>query len=391
MPLQDPPVERRLGPPPTKLGAAIDELELRKPRGNDGEKVHTGIGSLQLVLLVALWWSGSCVVTYLMKRTVGSARPQPEPAFFPYPLGLTAATNLTTALICLVVTRVGGEAVPNLASNDRAKLAVLGAFQGVELALNNLALKQLPVSSRAMITSASVLITMTTARCWGVERLTKLRAISATLLACGGLLQALDAHSHSGAHAVQASIAPTEVPVAGALLHVGAMAVASQRAAGTQLLMQWSPPNSGIARLSKVQFAYLTLPYAALVLIAAAGCHEDVRLELSLAAEQRQELLPIVFAIAAGITMLTYAELALIHLTSAVALHVLATLHQIPVLIMGLVLFHERVGSRSVMGFGSCLVGGVLYAVARWNDAPAAAAAVPLAQGKRNIVMRSPA
>lgn len=47
---------------------------------------------------------------------------------------------------------------------------------------------------------------------------------------------------------------------------------------------------------------------------------------------------------ACGITILTVAELRLVHISSAVALQVLGTLHQIPLVITGVVFFQDSVG-----------------------------------------------
>ena len=46
---------------------------------------------------------------------------------------------------------------------------------------------------------------------------------------------------------------------------------------------------------------------------------------------------------ACGITILTVAELRLVHISSAVALQVLGTLHQIPLIITGVMFFQDTV------------------------------------------------
>jgi len=74
--------------------------------------------------------------------------------------------------------------------------------------------------------------------------------------------------------------------------------------------------------------------------------------------------------LAFGIVALTVAELEIVRATSAVAILVLGSLHQIPITIAGVFFFHETVRLLSALGFGFCLLGGLCYVKARYAEAP---------------------
>eukprot|EP00439_Symbiodinium_sp_Y106_P046894 s1377_g6.t1 len=75
-----------------------------------------------------------------------------------------------------------------------------------------------------------------------------------------------------------------------------------------------------------------------------------------------------VVSIACGLTGMLYAELKLVSLLSAVAFNVLSTLHQIPIVLAGVILQHNTVSISSWAGFACCLIGALVYAIARYSD-----------------------
>merc|ERR1712048_1120373 len=79
-------------------------------------------------------------------------------------------------------------------------------------------------------------------------------------------------------------------------------------------------------------------------------------------------LLVSVPAVGAMITTLTVSELSLVHRTSAVALQVLATLHQIPIVAISAAVFHDDVNPLSISGFACCIMAAFVYVAARRAD-----------------------
>merc|ERR1711920_604918 len=77
------------------------------------------------------------------------------------------------------------------------------------------------------------------------------------------------------------------------------------------------------------------------------------------------ELLIHVFIIAAALTLMVYSEIQLVQLLSAVAFNVLAAIHQIPLVLVGVLLQHDHVSQTAACGFSLCLLGAVVYARAR--------------------------
>ncbi|CAE7940724.1 unnamed protein product, partial [Symbiodinium sp. KB8] len=76
-----------------------------------------------------------------------------------------------------------------------------------------------------------------------------------------------------------------------------------------------------------------------------------------------------------------YAELKLVSLLSAVAFNVLSTLHQIPIVLAGVILQHNTVSISSWAGFACCLIGALVYAIARYSDVHGFPCGVQLGRG----------
>eukprot|EP00747_Dinoflagellata_sp_TGD_P143253 gnl/TRDRNA2_/TRDRNA2_176363_c0_seq2.p1 gnl/TRDRNA2_/TRDRNA2_176363_c0~~gnl/TRDRNA2_/TRDRNA2_176363_c0_seq2.p1 ORF type:complete len:366 (+),score=71.50 gnl/TRDRNA2_/TRDRNA2_176363_c0_seq2:102-1100(+) len=251
---------------------------------------------------------------------------------------------------------------------ETAQLFVVGIIQGIEIGCNNKSLEFLPVSVRTMINSTSVLFMMVTARCWSLERLGCLRLCAAALVITGGILEGsgeLKTVSDDGRAAV--------------LLQVASMAVGAQRWALLQAVMQHSPRGSALGQMSKLQIMTRILPITGVVCLCLAVPFEATedstthasRGPLGLSAFMHVGpgmLLLSVVGISCGVVTLTVAELQLVHLTSAVALQVLGTLHQIPIMLAGVVLFQEEVGLPTIAGFGLCVCGAMCYTAARQED-----------------------
>merc|ERR1712039_1040646 len=68
-----------------------------------------------------------------------------------------------------------------------------------------------------------------------------------------------------------------------------------------------------------------------------------------------------IFSIACAISIMVLAEFFFVQLTSAVAMNVAAQLHNIPIVLGGVLLFRERLHIFAVIGFGVCIFGALLY------------------------------
>merc|ERR1712107_28585 len=188
---------------------------------------------------------------------------------------------------------------------------------------------------------------------------TWLRGLSAVLLTVGGIMQGIDMNGH-----VRPDLADSAslVTTRGVVMQVTAMFLSSQRWAVTQFSMQRNDPKSSLPQLPRLQFFACTTPSSSSVLLVAGVLFEDVRnAEFVFERMLRLDLLWRLLVIAAGVVMLSYAELALVHRISAVALNVCGSLHQIPVIITGMIIFHESVEWLGILGFTTCVIGGLVY------------------------------
>ncbi|CAK0859471.1 unnamed protein product, partial [Prorocentrum cordatum] len=253
---------------------------------------------------------------------------------------------------------------PRMEWNEVRKLVVIGCLQGVELGCNNKAIEFLPVSMKVMFHSMFVLFVMVSARAYGLERLDAPRLTAAVLILCGGVLQGWSVERRDAAGAASRSMEAQHLH--GALLMLGAMLLGSQRWALIQIVMQRSPASSALGHLTKLQFVSRVLPVSGFVCLLLAVIWEQPAFAPSALAQPT--LRSGVPGVALCIVLLTITELGVVRRTSAVALQVLATLHQIPIAFIGAAVFHETVGPLSLAGFGLCVLAALVYALARRRE-----------------------
>merc|ERR1712187_341526 len=88
-------------------------------------------------------------------------------------------------------------------------------------------------------------------------------------------------------------------------------------------------------------------------------------------AELRTRIFLRIAGVAAMIAIMVASELMMVQLTSAVAFNVAGQLHNIPIVLGGVVFFDETVHPFSIVGFALCIIGALVYT----NERRAAAAA----------------
>merc|ERR1719215_207135 len=129
----------------------------------------------------------------------------------------------------------------------------------------------------------------------------------------------------------------------GTFLMCLAMLFGSQRWVLIQVVVQRSPPTSALGQMSKLEYTARILPVAGAICFILALIFEQP----FLTREHMQPpiLLAALPAIGASVTVLTLTELAVVRRTSAVAMQVLATLHNIPIVVVSAAVFHEHVSA----------------------------------------------
>lgn len=328
------------------------------PRSGVEDCAKYALYTLRIGLLVTLWWASAIGVTVVIKMTVGS-RETHDTALFPFPFALTAVTNG----LCGVLSWIGafflqmhGASLPKLQRSEQFKLLAIGLIQGVEIGFNNKALEFLPMSSRTMLNSMNVLFMMGTALCWRLERLGWLKALSVLCLTTGGALQGIGSEDEGESEKLW------HTHLTGILLMLATMVLGSQRWALTQFVMQYSDPESALGQMPKLRLMAYIMPVTGTVCGLMATFIEPDCLDID---RLRPELVLNIVMVAAGVVALSFAELKLVHLTSAVAVQVLANIHQIPIVLAGVVFFHDEPSLLGVCGFGLCLGGALVYVLAR--------------------------
>eukprot|EP00933_Yihiella_yeosuensis_P016211 TRINITY_DN13936_c0_g1_i1.p1 TRINITY_DN13936_c0_g1~~TRINITY_DN13936_c0_g1_i1.p1 ORF type:complete len:351 (-),score=37.13 TRINITY_DN13936_c0_g1_i1:837-1751(-) len=199
---------------------------------------------------------------------------------------------------------------------------------------------------------------MATARFWGLETLDSYRICAAILLLTGGVIQGV-----SQEHENTSVSSAVEVSQfwKGLVLELITLILGAQRWALVQYLTQM--PNSALAQMQKIDMLVWIMPCTALVCLILASCFEPGALDADLIFDLG--LPQSVVAMSVGIGALTIAELRLVQLTSAVAMNVLSTIHQIPLVLAGVLIFKDQVSLYSYIGFMLCIFGAISYARAK--------------------------
>eukprot|EP00929_Paragymnodinium_shiwhaense_P001708 TRINITY_DN10193_c0_g1_i1.p1 TRINITY_DN10193_c0_g1~~TRINITY_DN10193_c0_g1_i1.p1 ORF type:complete len:439 (-),score=87.64 TRINITY_DN10193_c0_g1_i1:178-1494(-) len=313
--------------------------------------------------LVTAWWTAAVFIAIVFKKTL---------ALFPYPFVITASTNLLISPIAWGLSRLTEkppkEPAPAMELNETLSLLLIGCLQGVELGCNNTAVGLMPVSMKTMMHSMFVLFVMVAAALNGLESLCCYRAIAAALIIAGGVMQGLGAERRNESAADQSDHQH------GAIFLLITMTLGAQRWALTQRVIKSESPTA-LGRLGKLEFMTRVLPVAGFICLGFAAAFEREAFEV---ARIRRDLpyfsIPI---IGFCVVTLTICELSLVVRTSAVALQVMSSLHQIPIAVVSAIVLQEHIGSLSVVGFFMCVGAAFVYAYARLRAAPKDSAAEP--------------
>ncbi|CAE8673515.1 unnamed protein product, partial [Polarella glacialis] len=216
------------------------------------------------------------------------------------------------------------------------------------------------------------------ARVWGLETLDPMRMLAATLQVAGGVLTGLEPPPTEGGRALQDAASGKFFH--GVSLLIIAMVLSSQRWALIQHVVQKSPRGSALAGMSKLELTAWIMPVTSAVCLSMAFVFEAEALSMAIFSPG---LLGTALVVATGIGILTVAEIFLVQVTSAVAMQVLSTLHQIPIVLAGVLLFKDTIGLNAASGFGLSLAGGLCYVAARHTAAPHMTPAVAEWRGAR--------
>eukprot|EP00403_Amphidinium_massartii_P001530 CAMPEP_0178376828 /NCGR_PEP_ID=MMETSP0689_2-20121128/3604_1 /TAXON_ID=160604 /ORGANISM="Amphidinium massartii, Strain CS-259" /LENGTH=462 /DNA_ID=CAMNT_0019996863 /DNA_START=25 /DNA_END=1410 /DNA_ORIENTATION=- len=324
---------------------------------------------LQIIGLVATWWSSAVAVTLLIKDTVSARQPGTQ-ALFPHPIALTSMTNVGAGLFLMMTAAVADLAgmnqdVGSLKLGELMQLLAIGAMQGTCIGLSNTALKKLTVSLRTVLLSNGPLMQMITARAWGLEALGPLRLLAGLLLVTGGCMQTADATEGRSWRSIIES--PDDKTLGVGILLTG-MVIAAQQGALTQKVLQHADASSPLRRMSKMDMSARLLPASGttclvLALLIEENPYKEMWENRVSAIAQR------VAGIAAAIALITVSELMLMQLTSAVALQVIGSMHQFPVVIVAIMFYGESLSMWAVLGFVICFAGALTYMAARRLDA----------------------
>eukprot|EP00419_Tripos_fusus_P071006 CAMPEP_0172879764 /NCGR_PEP_ID=MMETSP1075-20121228/113328_1 /TAXON_ID=2916 /ORGANISM="Ceratium fusus, Strain PA161109" /LENGTH=309 /DNA_ID=CAMNT_0013731825 /DNA_START=54 /DNA_END=983 /DNA_ORIENTATION=+ len=255
-------------------------------------------------------------------------------------------------------------------------LLFLGVMQGLELGLANKSLSLVSVTLNRMIMACCVVFQLLTAICWRLEGITMLKWLAAGLLVFGGITENLPCTPHSsifvatlcGPHDEVPNKSDSENTFSGWVFVVASVLISANRWALTQHIFQRFPTTSAVRNMTKMQTLPYISPGTTLVCLVLAGIFEsDAFAQLQAAA---WDLAVPMIVVSASITILTVCELLIVDLTAATVMVILSVVHNIPIMLGGVLINDDRVYRNQLLGFALCTVGATVYFAARMRDAP---------------------
>lgn len=284
----------------------------------------------------------------------------------------------------------------------------MGVMLGLSMPAKNEALLLLSVSTRTLVFATNVLVTMAIATVTGMERFSNLKVVAAALVSLGGILQGI---SHYQASAeMPAGSAVVDHPM-GYLLAVCALVLdasrwvllqkvfkerrAQDKAASlgymsptfgsppsythTQALLSAERQFSALSRRTQAKAGGGGVPKLRMV-SAVMWSSAPVMLLGSLvvepgAAEQAMtraySLFILILELSISALGINVCEFGVVQRTSAVTFTILSNLHSIPMLMSGIVCFADEVRALEIGGFVVCIMGSLLYSLAKNQEARA--------------------
>jgi len=268
-----------------------------------------------------------------------------------------------------------------LQRHEAAFLFFLGIMQGLELGLANKSLSMVSVTVNRMIMACCVVFQLLTAICWRLEGINVLKWVAAGLLVLGGVAENLACSQNSssfiaalcGPHDEVPSKSATESTLLGWVFVVASVSISANRWALTQHIFQRFPACSAVRNMTKLQMLPYISPGTTIVCLLLAGVFElEAFAQLPSAAT---DLSVPMLVVSLSITVLTACELLIVDLTAATVMVILSVVHNIPIMLGGVVINHDRVYRNQWFGFALCTVGATVYFAARIHDAPRPAVA----------------
>mmetsp|Transcript_112823 Transcript_112823/g.319041 ORF Transcript_112823/g.319041 Transcript_112823/m.319041 type:complete len:366 (+) Transcript_112823:125-1222(+) len=342
--------------------------------------------ALRVFFVAVLWWTFAVIVSLRIKDVLGSTAGQ-RPVF-PYPFLFTALLNLGVFLWSFIVTRLlpillyrarklpyssTGSQHLRLLPREVFVLLLIGSLQGVELALNNMSYQFLSLSMNRMVMACCVVFQLFTAIAWRLEEIRMLKWVAAVMLVLGGLIQGMPCAQVRTP--LLAAICGTHPPASreqrdsllGWVLVGASVLTSTNRWAFTQYIFQRSPPTSAIRRLTKFQLLlYMSIGTTAVCVLLASFFE---RRAFAQVAHIGDKITAIAARTSLCIVVVMVCELLIVSMTAATVMVILSVVHNIPIVLAGIVFCHDRVFRNQWIGFALCIAGAALYLLARnWDQ-----------------------
>jgi drug/metabolite transporter (DMT)-like permease len=262
-------------------------------------------------------------------------------------------------------------------------LLLMGAFQGIELALVSNSYRYLSIAENRMVMASTVVIQLFTAVLWRIERIWWLKWLAAAVLVGGAATQALDCTDRAagvgvialvcGPHGFHADPGATEAARTksswqGWVMVVSSVLISANRWALTQYVFQRSPVDSAFRRWGKIQMMpYMSAGTIVVCLFLAAMFEPEAFAEFVVRGGV-QNLVSFVLLVSFSIALLTMCELLIVSMTAATVMVILAVVNNIPMILAGVIINHDVVFRNQWIGFALCSTGALIYFYARNLD-----------------------
>jgi drug/metabolite transporter (DMT)-like permease len=333
----------------------------------------------QVTALTIIWWSSSMVVVLWIKKVLSPVNDHAP--VFPYPFFFSGILNLCVAgwsllggrLLSTFSAQATTERVPLLPRELRF-LIFMGCLQGAELALANKSYQFLSVAMNRMVMACTVIFQLFTAIIWRLEEIRCVKWLAAGVLVIGALIVNLDCTDQDSAWK-SALCGPhsggwkdkTENSWIGWLLVITSVIISANRWAVTQHIFQRSSHDSAFRRWTKAQMIpYMSIGTTSMCFLLAGIFEHHAWGEVT-----HKHVVSIIIPaliVSLCIATLTMSELLIVSMTAATVMVILAVVNNIPIVLAGIVLYHDEVFRNQWIGFCLCSMGAATYFYARGQD-----------------------
>jgi len=320
---------------------------------------------------LCIWFADSPAVTFLIKGVLVDRR-----LAFPHPLLLTGLINAQTFIIIRTLVQAlhqsGVPGYTDMAQVSWKRASIIGTLQGIEISMGNAVLGLVSVALRTEFFMATPVLMFSAAVICGLEQPRMVLIFATVLVTIGGMMATTGRLQTAGFSVIALVLGQAFAAIARWIL--------------TQKYLLGKNGN----KPSPMVLAARISPFTANVALLAALIWEPEAFPALVYGPHPLEVLGRSFAMALGVCLLLISELRVVQLTSALLLGIFMPFHNVIIILLGVVIYHDVVSGLNWGGILICSLGTGIYALARSREAESITALAVGSDTTAGVELRSP-